>query len=145
MNKKSVLGFIVITILLISCQKKERDMEFVKQEMTNMGYDGTFREPSGTLETTAINLVGIDEMLIYESAGNHIVVLQFRSTNEEEIRNRIESVITFVEPFLSPEDIDNINNHRELLDENSLIHNNMMLVWQTEKPEDLVTLIEKNF
>lgn len=145
MNKKSVLGFIVITILLISCQKKERDMEFVKQEMTNMGYDGTFREPSGTLETTAINLVGIDEMLIYESAGNHIVVLQFRSTNEEEIRNRIESVITFVEPFLSPEDIDNINNHRELLDENSVIHNNMMLVWQTEKPEDLVTLIEKNF
>jgi hypothetical protein len=145
MRKKSILGFIIITLLFISCQKKERDMEFVKQEMTEMGYDGTFREPTGTLEKTAINLVGIDEMLIYESQGNHIVVLQFRSTNEDEIRNRIESVITFVEPYLSPEDMDNINNHKELLDRNSIIHNNMMLVWQTERPEDLVKLIENNF
>lgn len=120
-------------------------MEFVKQEMTSMGYDGTFREPTGALERAAINLVGVDEMLIYESAENHIAVIQFRSTNEEEIRNRIESVITFVEPYLSPEDLNNITNPQELLDKNSVLHNNMMLVWQTEKPEDLVSLIEKNF
>lgn len=145
MKIKSIIIFIAMAITFFSCQKKERDLQYIQQEMIELGYEGTFREPSTSLERAAISLVGIDEMLIYEEIDNHIVILQFKSTNEEEIRNRIESVITFLEPYLSPEDINNITNAKELLDNNTIIHNNIMLAWQSERPENLIYLVERNF
>jgi len=146
-SKKTVAIFVFILLMgtLISCQKKEKNMDYIQQEMVRLGYDGKIERPSGTFEKAAMGLLGVEEVIAYNKGTESFAVIMFKNASEEDLRNRMQKIMSFIELYVAGDDYDKLSKSKELIESQSIMHNNMMVVWHYEKPDDIIKLIRKHF
>lgn len=142
---------LILTLLLpailffSSCEKKERDFNFLQEKLVEAGYTQRYEKPSGSLQVAALNLFGIDELLAYQGDSNKFVILRFKDTNEEKMKEKIESIFTFIEAYIRDEDRQQLEDSRENLNKQSFIHNDIVLVWEKDKPDGVDRIIRRYF
>ncbi len=144
--KKNVLAILFFILLATTaCEKKERDLAFLHQEMLMAGYTGRYEKPEGALQLAALNLVGIEDFIALRSDNNNIVVIEFKKDNEKKLMERVESILGLFEGYLSEEDKKQLTDSKEKLEKQSWQHNNIVLLWENEEPKELERIIRKNF
>ncbi len=144
--KKNVLTILFFILLVnTSCEKKERDLAFLHQEMLMAGYTGRYEKPEGALQLAALSLVGVEDYIALRSEDNNIVVIEFKKDDEKELMERVESIVGLFEGYLSEEDKKQLTDSKEKLEKQSWQHNNIVLIWEHEEPKELEQIIRKNF
>lgn len=144
--KKNVLVILFFTLLVnTACEKKERDLAFLHQEMLMAGYTGRYERPEGALQLAALGLVGIEDFIAVRSENNNIVVIEFKKEDEKDMMERVESILGLFEEYLSEEDKKQLSDSKEKLENQSWQHNNIVLIWENEEPKELQQIVRKHF
>ncbi len=134
-----------LSTAFISCHKMPKNMDYIQDEMVRMGYNGKIERPSGTFEKAAMGLMGVEDLMAYNNGMESFAIIKFKNATEEEIDSRIQNIMSFIELYIAGEDYDKLSKTKELIQKQSILHNNIMVVWQYEKPDDVIKLIKKSF
>lgn len=144
MKKLSILSFLFI-LLTVSCQQEERNLEFLETEIVKLGYTGKFERPSGNFQKIALEIVGVDDFLAFKGKKDSFVIFQLKNDNEKDVAERFESALSLVEGYIGAEDKKNIADSKEKIREHSFQEGKILLLWEKERPEDIVKVIRRNF
>jgi hypothetical protein len=147
MKHFNLIFTVLLSALLFfsSCEKKERDFTFLQGKLIEAGYDHRYEKPSGSLQMAALNMFGIDDLLAYKGEANSFVIIRFKDTNEEKMKEKIETIFTFIEAYIRDEDRQQLEDSRENINKQSFIHNDIVLVWEKEKPDGVDRIIRRYF
>jgi hypothetical protein len=146
MLKKTL--FITTTLLMLAvmgCKKQDRDFIYLQQQLINSGYTGIYEKPDGQFQKAALGFMGVEDVLAYRNDDYSFAVIKFKSAEDKDLKQRIEPLIALVELYLSEEDRAKLATSLNNLDEKSVQHNNILLVWEKEKPRNAEKLIKKYF
>jgi hypothetical protein len=143
--RKISLTILLLSTIMFSCQKKEKDFVYLEQQLINAGYHGQYERPSGAFQKAAIGILGVEDLLAYSDDNNRFAVIKLKPGNEEDIFDRIAPVMSLLEHYLNENDRQEVTKSLKNIRENSLQHNNILLVWDKYKPADAEKLIKRNF
>ncbi len=143
--RKITLTTLIILLIAVSCKQRERNLEFLEDEIVKMGYTGKFEKPSGGFQRMALELVGVEDFLAFKGDNSSFIIFEMKSGNDKDVIERVESVLSLAEGYISDEDRRNISDSKEKLRAHSFQQGNILLLWENQKPEDLVKVIRRNF
>ncbi|MFW5706877.1 MAG: hypothetical protein ACOCX0_02815 [Bacteroidota bacterium] len=143
--KTSPLIFVFFIFMITGCDQKQTSLDFLEQEMKQIGYEGTFERPKGVIQKTALSLMGVNDVIVFNSPGSTLLIAQLSEGNNKDMTEQLESLLSIAEPYISEKDKDNLHRSKEMIRERSIQHNQIVLMWQDQKPEDLVKLIQRNY
>lgn len=142
---KTTITVLIILLFAVSCKQSEKNLEFLEDEIVKMGYTGKFEKPSGSFQRIALELVGVEDYLAFKGEKSSFIVLEMKPGNDKDVIERVESVLSLAEGYISDEDRENIAESKEKLREHSFQQGNILLLWEDQQPEDLVKVIRRNF
>ncbi len=145
MQNKTLLLITLILITTLSCQRQEKDFAFLEDEIVRLGYTGKIEKPQGSFQKAALNLVGVDDFLALDGETHKFAIFKLKTDNEKDVLDKIESVLNFVDEYISEEDKKEVARSKEMLKEQSFQHGKILIIWQDEEPVDMVKLIKKSF
>jgi hypothetical protein len=144
---KKKLLFLVLPIFLIffSCAQKERNFASLQDKLIEAGYEGRFQKPENAFEKTAISLLGVKEVLSFKGTDNSFIIVQFKDSNDKDLMERVESLLSLIDGYLSEEDKKELLDSKDKLETHSIQHNDIAVIWENEKPGDAIRIIKRNF
>ncbi|TVQ16936.1 MAG: hypothetical protein EA361_03400 [Bacteroidetes bacterium] len=143
--RKNVTVILLLLLIAVSCKQREKNLEFLEEKIVQLGYTGEFEKPAGGFQRMALGLVGVDNYLAFKGEESSFVIFQLKSDNEKDVIERLESVLSLADKYIREDDRKNIAESKELLREQSFQHGKILLLWENQKPEDLVKVIRRNF
>jgi hypothetical protein len=144
---KNKLLYLVLPILVIcfSCTQKERNFATLQDQLIEAGYEGRFRKPENTFEETALSIIGVKELLSFKGTDNSFIIVQFKDSNDKDLIERVESLLSLIEGYLSEEDKNELLDSKDKLESHSIQHKDIAVIWENEKPGDAIRIIKRNF
>lgn len=137
---KLILVFLLTCVMLFSCKGRLENLDDLEVEMKTMGYSGDFLRPSNTLIIGAMALFGIHDYLALSNPSNSIAVVKFN--NEDNLTDeKIERILNFVVNNLSGAEKEEVLNNMHRLQDNSIRHGRYMIIWENDRPDDIIKLI----
>ncbi len=136
---------ILLLLLAVSCKQREKNLEFLEEKIVQLGYTGEFGKPAGGFQRMALGLLGVDDFIAFKGEEFSFLIFELKSDKEKDVIERLESVLSLVDNYIRDEDRKNIADSKELLREQSFQHGKILLLWENQKPEDLVRVIRRNF
>lgn len=145
-TKKQLLFLVLfISVTGYACTKKERNFASLQDQLIEAGYEGRFQKPENGFEKTALSLLGVKDLISFKGTDDSYVIIQFNNSSDKDLMERVESLLTLIDGYLSDEDKQELLDSKEKLDSHSIQHNDIAVIWEKEKPRDAIRIITRNF
>jgi hypothetical protein len=139
---KTFSKLIVFSLILAgisACQREPGNLNELRSRMEANGYNGNYRQPNGTLEKMALNLIGVDDLLIYNDEQLHAFV--FRVKDGKDPRESLDEVEGYLRRFVNfsdEEEKEEMEAKWEQLKKDAKVRGQFLLIWYGDNEEDLL-------
>lgn len=139
---KTFSKLIVFSLILAgvsACQREPGNLNELRSRMEANGYIGNYRQPNGTLEKMALNLIGVNDLLIYNDEQLHAFV--FRVKDGKDPRESLDEVEGYLRRFVNfsdEEEKEEMEAKWEQLKKDAKVRGQFLLIWYGDNEEDLL-------
>lgn len=134
-----LIVFSLVIAGILACQREPGNLNTLKERMQAAGYIGEYRQPNGTLEKMALNLIGVNDLLIYNDEQLNAFV--FRVKDGKDPRESLDEVEGYLRRFVNFSDDaekEEMEAKWEQLKKDAKVRGQFLLVWYGDNEEDLL-------
>lgn len=134
-----LIVFSLIMAGILACQREPGNLNTLKERMQAAGYSGEYRQPNGTLEKMALNLISVNDLLIYSDEQLHAFV--FRVKDGKDPRESLDEVEEYLRRFVkfsTEEEERDAEQKWEQIKRDAKVRGQFLLVWYGDNEEDLL-------
>ena len=141
---KRLRNLIVFSILfssIMACQREPGTLNSMKERMLANGYEGTYWQPNSRLEKMALNLIGVDDLLIYNDSTLNAFVFKVKEGKDpQKSLDQLESYVKDNVTFNTGETSQETEVTWEQIKKDAKIRGQYLLLWFGENEEDLLRI-----
>ena len=140
-NIRSLIVFIVLFLSILACQREPGNLNSMKERMLANGYEGTYWQPSSRLEKMALNLIGIEDLLIYNDSTLNAFVFKVKEGKDpQKSLDQLESYVKDNVTFNIEEGSHGNEITWEQIKKDAKIRGQYLLLWFGENEQDLLRI-----
>ncbi|MBW6497315.1 MAG: hypothetical protein K0B09_02915 [Bacteroidales bacterium] len=136
---RTLIVFSLMLAGFLACQREPGNLNVLKEKMQRAGYSGEYRQPNGTLEKMALNLIGVNDLLIYHDA--NLKAFVFKVKEGKDPRESLEQVEDYVRRFVTFKDDGEEKEMEETWEKvknDAKVRGQFLLVWYGDNEEGLL-------
>jgi hypothetical protein len=139
---KIISKLIIFSLVLagiLACQREPENLNALKEKMQTAGYYGEYHQPNSQLEKMALNLIGVNDLLIYNDDKLHAFV--FKVKDGKDPRESLDQVEDYVRRFVTFKDDGEekeMEETGEKVKNDAKVRGQFLLVWYGDNEEDLL-------
>jgi cobalamin biosynthesis Mg chelatase CobN len=139
---KSFRKLIVFSLVMagfLACQREPGNLNALKEKMQAAGYSGEYRQPNSTLEKMALNLIGMNDLLIYHDA--NLKAFVFKVKEGKDPKEALDQVEDYLRRYVTFSDDGEEKEMEEIwgkVRNDAKVRGQFLLVWYGDNEEDLL-------
>lgn len=143
---KSIRNLIVFSFILtgmLACQREPGTLNSLKERMLANGYEGTYWQPGSRLEKMALNLIGVDDLLVYDDENLNAFVFKVREGKDPQ--KSLDQLESYIKDNVTINTGDDGNGNEvtwEQIRKDAKIRGQYILLWFGQNEEDLLRVFQ---
>ena len=136
---RSIILLIFIMASLMACQRDPGNLNSLKERMKANNYSGEYWQPSSRLEKMALNLIGVDDLLVYND--DNLKAFIFKVKDGKDPQQALDQLEQYVKDNVTINTGSDGNSNEvswEQIKEDAKIRGQYLLLWFGENEEDLL-------
>jgi hypothetical protein len=138
-NLRNIIILIFVVAGTLACQREPGNLNGLKKLMQTAGYKGEYKQPDSKLEKMALNLIGVNDLLIYRDEELHAFVFKVKEGKDpSKTLDDVEGYLRRFVKFSDEEEKDEIEAKWEQLKKDARVRGQYLLIWHGENQENLL-------
>ncbi|MDX9941183.1 MAG: hypothetical protein RBS53_03065 [Bacteroidales bacterium] len=136
---KSSILLIFVMAGMIACQQDPGNLNSLKERMMANNYSGDYWQPSSRLEKMALNLIGVDDLLVYND--DNLNAFIFKVKDGKDPQQALDQLEQYVKDNITINTGSDGNKNEvswEQIKEDAKVRGQYLLLWFGENEEDLL-------
>ena len=136
---KSSILLIFVMAGMIACQQDPGNLISLTERMMAINYSGDYWQPSSRLEKMALNLIGVDDLLVYND--DNLNAFIFKVKDGKDPQQALDQLEQYVKDNITINTGSDGNKNEvswEQIKEDAKVRGQYLLLWFGENEEDLL-------
>jgi hypothetical protein len=138
-NLRNIIILIFVVAGMLACQREPGNLNGLKELMQTAGYKGEYKQPDSTLEKMALNLIGVNDLLIYRDDELHAFVFKVKDGKDpNKTLDDVEGYLRRFVKFSDDEEKDEMEAKWDQLKKDARVRGQYLLIWHGENQGNLL-------